>query len=208
MDQYANPPAIEAAGAAFRRTGGRADGPQLKRDALDSESAMRFLEAIEIEEWCAGHGLHLDSRTGLAPNPSLVYSGRSTFAEGRRSARESSVASACIQALGNWTECLLWITQWGVWPSGEDWPAYYALRGAQSERRSLSKAPGHLFADGETVLAETYLTQVLENAWDAWLLPAAPSSAEWVRVHVSHDEFIDLYSSSPTSFGAVGVQKG
>jgi hypothetical protein len=50
-----------------------------------------------------------------------------------------------IDSLGKWDEYLAWITLWGVWPSGEDWPEFYAWRGALGERRSLDIAPGHRF---------------------------------------------------------------
>jgi hypothetical protein len=46
-------------------------------------------------------------------------------------------------------ECLVWVTAWGIWGSGEDWPAFYAWRGAQNEQRSLEKAPGHRFVPEE-----------------------------------------------------------
>jgi hypothetical protein len=54
-----------------------------------------------------------------------------------------------------------------VWPSSEDWPAFYAWRGALGERRSLEKAPAHRFVSGEVELLGELLTLAMENAWDA-----------------------------------------
>lgn len=83
------------------------------------------------------------------------------YAHGRRSGLEAAAARDLVAALGTWDECLVWITLWGVWGSGEDWPEYYAWRGSLGERRSLDVAPGHRFDRDEVAL----LTQLLELVW-------------------------------------------
>src|SRR2546429_5133723 len=83
----------------------------------------------------------------MAPSltiPRSCTASAAPYARGQRSAIESSVARECVRALGRWDECLLWVRTWGVWGSSENWPAYYALRGARGQRRALEKAPGHL----------------------------------------------------------------
>ena len=113
------------------------------------------------------------------------------YAEGERSGREPAVAAAAVRALGAWNECLVWVTEWGVWASGEDWPRFYAWRGAHGERRSLEVAPGHLFSAREAAEMEDLLTPVLENAWDATVLPALAGAPTDRRVVTSHDEWIE-----------------
>ena len=162
---------------------------------------MRFIEINEIWEWCKIRGVILAENGTLLDDPTLSHHKRAVYAAGRRSGRESSVAAACARALDRWDECLLWARGWGVWGSGEDWPAYYSLRGAQAERRSLDKAPGHLFGTGERDLFVTFLTQVMENAWDADVLVAPRIK----RIHVSHDEWLELRSTTPTDFAPVAV---
>jgi hypothetical protein len=141
----------------------------------------------------------------LPDDPHLVHAKRATYARGHRSGREWAVAAACVQALGRWDECLLWVRGWGVWPSSEDWPAYYALRGARGERRSLEKAPGHLFTPAEQELLATFLTQVMQNGWDAEVLPVGSKPPATKRVHVSHDEWLEIRSTTPTDFTPVAV---
>jgi hypothetical protein len=98
---------------------------------------MRFLEIGEILEWCDALGVAVDDGRRPSADPSLAHTARRLYASGQRSGRESSVARAAVRALGSWDHCLLWITQVGVWPSTEDWPAYYAMRGQLGEKRSV-----------------------------------------------------------------------
>ncbi len=47
----------------------------------------------------------------------------------------------------------------------------------------------------------TFLTQVMENAWDADII-VVPKIR---RIHVSHDEWVELWSAMPTDFPSVAV---
>ena len=162
---------------------------------------MRFIEINEIEEWCRERGIGLGSDGALVDDPTLSHTKRASYAEGRRSGREPAVAVACARALGRWDECLLWVRVWGIWGSGENWPAYYALRGAQREKRSLDKAPGHLFESADGELFVSFLAQAMENAWDADILIVPKIK----RIHVSHDEWVELRSTTPTGFSPVAA---
>lgn len=154
---------------------------------------MKFIESIEIEEWCGKHGIAFTSGIRPAIDASLVHSAKIAYANGHRSGREQAVAQACVQALGSWDKCLLWVTGWSVWPSGEDWPRYYAARGARGERRSLDKAPGHLFDSAEARDIEEFVALILENGWDAFLAPVVGSAAPRVLMEVSHDEWVKVH---------------
>ena len=52
-------------------------------------------------------------------------------------------------------------------------------------RRSLNVSPGHLFTAGEGAALEALLTQILENGWDATLLPARAGSGGPARRHLA-----------------------
>jgi hypothetical protein len=166
---------------------------------------VRFLELNEIWDWCAQRSIDLDGRTDVASDPQFRHSARTQYAAGQRSGRERAVAKACLRALGPWEECLVWVTLTGVWASGEDWPAYYALRGRAGERRSLETAPGPLFAHGEEQTFVEFLAAVLENAWDAWVLPATSSRETGLRIRVSHDEYVELQSRHAVEPNALAV---
>jgi hypothetical protein len=98
----------------------------------------------------------------------------------------------CVRSLRSWDECLLWVTSWGIWPSSENWPAYYQARGAEGERRSLEVAPGHLFAAVEAELLKGFLRLVLENAWDAHVLPAREGRRNGTYAFACHDEWVEI----------------
>ena len=164
---------------------------------------MRFIEGIEIEEWCAAHEIAFTCGIRPAIDSSLAYDARIVYATGHRSGREEAVATACVAALGSWDECLLWATEWSVFPSGEDWPRYYAARGARGERRSLDKAPGHLFDSSEQHVVAEFLTLVLENAWDAFVAPVFGAAPPKVLVETSHDGWIRVHSFAPVVLSMV-----
>lgn len=167
---------------------------------------MRFLEIGEVELWCAERGIALvEGEVRVAPDPRLTYVARTIYAEGQRSGREPMVAAAAVRALGDWDECLLWVTLVGVWPSTEDWPAYYALRGAEGERRSLGVAPGHWFEGRERGKLERFLTAVMENGWNAYALPARSGQATDVRLQLSHDEWAELQARVPVELAPHAV---
>lgn len=167
---------------------------------------MRFLEECEVEEWCAERDITLeDGEVRVVRDPRLTHCSRRVYANGKRSGREAEIAGHAVAALGEWDECLLWVTLVGVWASGEDWPAYYALRGAENERRSLDKASGHWFDFGERPKLVRFLTAVMENGWNAATLPCRGGRTTDVRLCVSHDEWIEVQSRLPVDFAAPAV---
>src|SRR5579859_7087604 len=129
--------------------------------------SVEFLERNQFRAWAAAHGLRAEPRLREVP---VVHRGE--YAHGRRAGAEAAAAEDLVTRLGEWDESLVVITLWNVWPSSEDWPRFYAWRGARGERRSLNIAPGHVFARTERVLLTELLTLVMENAWDADVLPA------------------------------------
>jgi hypothetical protein len=151
---------------------------------------MQFLEPDQIEEWCADHGIPEDA----AHASSIMSRLFGQAAEPRGQERE--VAIAAIRELGNWDECLLWVKEWGIWPSSEDWPKYYAERAKHSERRSLDKAPGHLFARSEEAALESFLQLVLENAWETECFPVSRGRFTGRSISASHDEYLEVLAHS------------
>jgi hypothetical protein len=166
---------------------------------------VHFFELNEIQLWCAERGIELEDGTRVAHDSDFPHMTRTQYAAGQRSGRERAVAGSCIRALGQWDECLLWVTLIGVWASGEDWPAYYAMRGRVGERRSIDVAPGHCFEKEEAGPLLDFLTAALENAWDAYVLPAKSGRETGVRIRVSHDEYVELQSRRAIESDALAV---
>ena len=101
--------------------------PSAAADAvpLASRITMEFLEINQIREWAQVHGLAGGNGFEVTL-PKLPSRGRRMYAHGPGSGREGTAAAELVTGLGSWEECLVWITGWGVWPSGENWPQFYA----------------------------------------------------------------------------------
>ncbi len=83
---------------------------------------------------------------------------------------------------------LLWITEWGIWPSSENWHLYYRLRQSYGENQLLHTAPGHYFQNFEMDDLASFLQVSVTNGWGGYILPA---STHGPTAFFSHDEYID-----------------
>jgi hypothetical protein len=140
---------------------------------LQAGGVRDFLEKILIEEWCDEHRVPLLLSTAVGTVVSTRFFGDAISPRGQ----EASVAAAVLAELGEWDECLLWIQQWSIWPSSEDWPAYYGERGVRSERRSLRVAPGHLAQSEDRDALATFLP---DDAGECMGRAGDPSVWRWL----------------------------
>jgi hypothetical protein len=97
--------------------------------------------------------------------------------------------SRCIEsALHPRNTCLLWFTEFGVFPSNENRHLYYRLRQSYGDVRLLQEAPGHLCLDYESPDVVTLIQLSMLFGWDVHLIP----SASFARAFVCHDEWIEI----------------
>jgi hypothetical protein len=87
---------------------------------------------------------------------------------------------------------LLWITEWGIWSSSENWHLYYKLRQSYGDPRLLEESPGHLFLKHESEDLATFLQLAMLNGWGGYLL----TQANYINVFFSHDEFFDFFAGT------------
>ncbi|HLW99527.1 MAG TPA: hypothetical protein VKR82_12845 [Candidatus Acidoferrales bacterium] len=97
---------------------------------------------------------------------------------------------------------LLWITEWGVWPSSENWHLYYKLRETYGDRRLLHEAPGHFFLDYETEDLASFLQLAMLNGWGGYVL----TQADYVNAFFSHDEYVDFFANHKENLGVVRTE--
>jgi hypothetical protein len=100
------------------------------------------------------------------------------------------LAGFLTSCLEPFDECLLWVTQWGVWPSSENLHLFYRLRESYGERRLLQDAPGHLFLKHEMSDLISFVQLALLAGWDFYLLP----TPAYAQAFISHDEFMMLHT--------------
>lgn len=84
--------------------------------------------------------------------------------------------------------CLLWITEFKIWPSSENWNLYYRLRRSYGETASLYERPGHLFSSDEIDDLTSFLQLSALFGWGGYIL----TEADEINAFFSHDEYIDF----------------
>src|SRR5580692_7424373 len=99
---------------------------------------------------------------------------------------------------------LLFITEWGIWPSSENWHLYYTLRRAYSDVRLLHEAPGHLFLEHETEDLASFLQLSMLNGWGGYVL----TDANYVNAFFSHDEYIDFFAANSSKLADIRKMLG
>jgi len=87
---------------------------------------------------------------------------------------------------------LLFIIEWGVWPSSENWHLYYKMRQTYGDNRLLHDAPGHLFLEHEGEDLASFLQLSMLNGWGGYVL----TEANYVNAFFSHDEYIEFFAEN------------
>jgi hypothetical protein len=90
---------------------------------------------------------------------------------------------------------LLWMTEWGIWPSSENWHLYYKLRQSYGDLQLLHEAPGHLFLEYEMEDLVSFLQLSMLNGWGGYIL----TGADYVNVFFSHDQYLRFYAKEKSS---------
>lgn len=143
---------------------------------------MRVYSEMECEEWLSGRqrlkpntipGIHTE-RFGYPPEPHRLF----------------FLAHWIATSVTFRMPVLLWITEWGIWPSSENWHFYYKLRETYGDKRLLAEAPGHLFLEHETEDLASFMQIAMLNGWGGHVL----TQADYVNAFFSHDEYIDFFA--------------
>jgi len=99
---------------------------------------------------------------------------------------------------------LLFITEWGIWPSSENWHLYYKLRQTYGDNRLLHEAPGHLFLEPEAEDLASFLQLSILNGWGGYVL----TEADYVNAFFSHDEYIDFFGDEAANLTHIRTALG
>jgi hypothetical protein len=126
---------------------------------------MRFYTKDECEEWLRGRdrvrpdqtaGIAVE-RIGYPPEPHKFF----YFAHW--------IATSMTYRMPT----LLWVTEWSIWPSSENWHLYYRLRQGYGDRTLLHETPGHLFLEHEAEDLASFLQIAMLNGWGGYVLTHA-----------------------------------
>jgi len=143
---------------------------------------LRFYTREDCEEWLRGRERSLP---GSSPEISAL---RLDYPP--ENYRYFFIARWIAQSLTDRLPALLWITEWGIWPSSENWHLYHKLRQTYSDHQLLHEAPRHLFLEHEAEDLASFLHVAMLNGWGGYVLP----HANRVNVFFSHDEYIDFFA--------------
>ena len=143
---------------------------------------MRFYTADECEEWLRG-------RERLKPNAVPDHQVE-RFGYPTEPHRVFCWAHWIATSLTYRMPTLLWITEWSIWPSSENWHLYYKLRQGHGDLRLLHEAPGHLFLEHEAEDLASFLQIAMLNGWGGYIL----TQADYVNAFFSHDEYIEFFA--------------
>jgi hypothetical protein len=87
------------------------------------------------------------------------------------------------------SQCLLWVTDWEIWPSSENWQLFYRYRQSYGNNKLLSDAPGHLCLSHERPEIVTLLWLGMLQGWDLHIFP----DNAWSNcIFISNDEWIEI----------------
>jgi hypothetical protein len=143
---------------------------------------VRFYTNEESEEW-------LRDRKRLKPD-AVLENQVEQFNYQPEPHRIFSMAHWIANSLTYRMPTLLWITEWSIWPSSENWHLYYKLRHSYGDLRLLHEAPGHLFLEHESVDLASFLQIAMLNGWGGYIL----TQADYVNAFFSHDEYIKFFA--------------
>ena len=147
---------------------------------------MRFYTTSECEEWCQKFGVPLDEQR--RPTRELVYRHR-LRCDFPSSHTQLLWFSSCIESsLQPRDTCLLWVTDFDIFPSSENHHLYYRLRQSYGDLRLLNEAPGHLCLKHETPEVVTLVQLSILFGWDVHLIP----TVGYGRAFVCHDEWVEI----------------
>lgn len=145
---------------------------------------MQYLSEEASRAWAVGHGYSVNDSFGhpLAAEVSAPL----RFVIPADAGARVALARVLWEATGaGAAETLVWVTEHGVWPSGEHPPLAEAARRGFGAELALHETPGHLARLGEDDAALSILSLAVLFLWDCWVLPSRGRPA----VFVSHDEY-------------------
>ena len=141
---------------------------------------MRFYTKDECDEWLAGLGRVKPDAIPEIHKTHVHY----PTTVGRIFHLAHWIGSSLMYR----SPALVWITEWGIWGSSENWHLYYKLRQSYGDLRLLHEAPGHLFLGHESEDLASFLQIAMLNGWGGYVL----TQEDYVNAFFSHDEYIDF----------------
>ncbi len=148
---------------------------------------IAVLTREETRRWLGARKLAgADDRVALS-SMTLVTSHRIPPDSGVKTALSRHLVSLVFESDQS---CLLWIDEFGIWPSAEDMVLFDGFRQSIGEHSRLWDKPGHVGDQSDVAVLTSLTAMVLYFVWGAYLA----GDTGRVIVRISHDEMLDVYA--------------
>ncbi|HTU32710.1 MAG TPA: hypothetical protein VMF66_02785 [Candidatus Acidoferrum sp.] len=87
----------------------------------------------------------------------------------------------------------IYVAEWGIWPSAENFDLFDGYRRSVGEDRPLKLAPVHVFETSDKSAFVSILSMALYFVWDAKVFDQSGT----VLVTFSHDEWVEIETADP-----------
>ena len=147
---------------------------------------MKLLDLNNIKDWLRNKDvLDLNGKLVLGSLKEVAH-----YAVPPDSGNKTVLAKVLASFFENDNEALLWIDEFGIWPSSENWTLFLGFRKSIGETRPLHEIPGHLFAKEDIETVAALLSLILYFSWGAVLIP---KSTDYL-IRISHDEIFSFFT--------------
>lgn len=143
---------------------------------------MELLKRSECLRWCERKGIPL-SRNGKPEIPSV--SEIEEFSIPADAGQRVALVRQHVALFEGDAEVLIWITDWSVWPSGEQIHMFDRFRLSYGFESGLTERPGHLLKNNEFEELSSLVTFAALFLWDCYVVAADGRKS----LFYSHDEF-------------------
>jgi len=143
---------------------------------------MKVLTKDECQQWCERLGLGV-SEFGTPVFPSQPAP--TDFDIPSDAGRRVALAREHLATFRDSPEVLVWMTEWGVWPSSERMHMFDRFRLSYGLNSPLIEHPGHLLARVEFETTSSLATFAILFLWDCYVV----ASDRRAMLFYCHDEF-------------------
>lgn len=115
------------------------------------------------------------------------------------SGKKTALSKIIASFFDNDVQALLWIYEFGIWPSCEDRNLFDGFRRSLGESQPISMKPGHIFSNSDLDSLASLLSMVLYFCWGAIVI----STANDFVIKISHDEIINVFTKDQKTFSEI-----
>jgi hypothetical protein len=149
---------------------------------------MQIINRDETKLWLSNREL-LDSKELIKLSD---YHGFQSYIIPNDSGKKTALARIITELFAQEYEALLWIDEYGIWPSSENRNLFDGFRRSLGENRQLQDKPGHIFSKHDLVSISSLLSLILYFCWGAVIV----STDKNILIRISHDEILKIYLKS------------